>query len=38
MEEKAHREALKDLLVEIRVEIGPATEEETGWARSVLGR
>ena len=37
MEEKAHRETLRDLLAEIRAEIGPATEEETKWARSVLG-
>ncbi len=37
MEEKAHRETLKELLAEIRGEIGPATEEETQWARSVLG-
>jgi len=37
MEEKAHRETLKDLLAEIRAEIGPATEEETRWARSALG-
>ena len=37
MEEKAHRETLRDLLAEIRSEIGPATEEETKWARSVLG-
>lgn len=37
MEEKAHRETLRGLLAEIRAEIGPATEEETQWARSVLG-
>ena len=37
MEEKAHRETLKELLAEIRGEIGPATEEETRWARSALG-
>ena len=37
MEEKAHRETLKALLAEIRDEIGPASEEETKWARSVLG-
>jgi len=30
-------ETLKELLAEIRGEIGPATEEETQWARSVLG-
>ncbi|MGH9110874.1 MAG: hypothetical protein ACRDZN_01005 [Acidimicrobiales bacterium] len=37
MEEKATRDSLKDLLAEIRAEIGPATEDETAWARSVLG-
>ncbi len=37
MEEKARRERLQDLLAEIRAEIGPATQEETKWARSVLG-
>lgn len=37
MEEEAHRETLRDLLADIRAEIGPATEEETKWARSVLG-
>ncbi len=37
MEAKARRESLKDLLGEIRAEIGPATKEETEWARSVLG-
>lgn len=37
MEQKARRESLKDLLAEIRQEIGPPTEDETDWARSVLG-
>jgi len=37
MEDKAHREDLKALLGEIRAEIGPPTDEETAWARSVLG-
>lgn len=37
MEEKAQREKLEDVLAEIRADIGPATDEETGWARSVLG-
>jgi len=36
MEEKAHRDALTELLAEIRGEIGPATEEEARFARSVL--
>ncbi len=37
MEAKAHRESLRELLAEIRAEIGPATREETEWARAVLG-
>lgn len=37
MEEKAQRETLKELLAEIRGEIGPATDEETSWAQFVLG-
>lgn len=37
MEEKAQRERLQDLLGETREEIGPATDEESRWARSVLG-
>lgn len=37
MEEKAHRETLEELLAAIRAEIGPATEEESQWARSALG-
>lgn len=37
MEEKARRESLKDLLAEIRTDIGPPTEAEDQWARSVLG-
>jgi hypothetical protein len=37
MEEKVHREELADLLAEMRAENGPATEEEDGWARQVLG-
>ncbi len=37
MEEKAHRETLKELLADMRAEIGPASEEESRWARSVLG-
>ncbi|MGH3834247.1 MAG: hypothetical protein ACRDSF_00875 [Pseudonocardiaceae bacterium] len=38
MAERARRESLRDVLAEIRAELGPATEEETAWARSVLGR
>ncbi|HET9256714.1 MAG TPA: hypothetical protein VFO16_16160 [Pseudonocardiaceae bacterium] len=34
---RARREKLRDVLAEIRAELGPATEEETAWARSVLG-
>ena len=37
MTERARRERLADVLVEIRAELGPATNEETAWARSVLG-
>lgn len=36
MAERAHRESLRDVLAEIRAELGPATDEETAWARSVL--
>jgi len=37
MAERARRERLGDVLAEIRAELGPATDEETAWARSVLG-
>ncbi len=37
MAERARRESLTDVLAEIRAELGPATDEETAWARSVLG-
>ena len=37
MAERADRELLADVLAEIRDELGPATDEETAWARSVLG-
>ncbi len=37
MGERARRESLADVLAEIRGELGPATDEETAWARSVLG-
>lgn len=37
MEAKARQEKLADLLQEIRSEIGPATDEETRWAHSILG-
>jgi hypothetical protein len=37
MAERARRESLADVLAEIRTELGPATDEETAWARSVLG-
>lgn len=37
MIERADREELADVLAEIRAELGPATDEETAWARSVLG-
>ncbi len=35
--ERVQRENLADVLGEIRAELGPATDEETAWARSVLG-
>lgn len=38
MTERAQRESLTNILAEIRAELGPATDEETAWARSVLGR
>jgi hypothetical protein len=37
MAERASRESLADVLAGIREELGPATDEETAWARSVLG-
>jgi hypothetical protein len=37
MTDRAQRESLAQVLAEIRSELGPATDEETGWARSVLG-
>lgn len=37
MTEHARRESLSQVLAEIRAELGPATDEETAWARSVLG-
>ncbi len=37
MAERARRQRLRDVLAEIRTELGPATDEETAWARSVLG-
>jgi len=37
MADRARRDSLADVLAEIRAELGPATDEETAWARSVLG-
>ncbi|MGH3945836.1 MAG: hypothetical protein ACRDRY_10455 [Pseudonocardiaceae bacterium] len=37
MADRARRERLRDVLAEIRAQLGPATDEETAWARSVLG-
>lgn len=37
MAERAQRDSLAAVLAEIRAELGPATDEETAWARSVLG-
>ncbi len=38
MTQRAQRESLTNILAEIRAELGPATDEETAWARSVLGQ
>jgi len=38
MTDRAHREQLAGVLAEIRAELGPPTDEETAWARSVLGQ
>jgi hypothetical protein len=37
MHERANRESLAEALADIRAELGPATDDETAWARSVLG-
>lgn len=37
MADRARQESLADVLADIRSELGPATDEETAWARSVLG-
>jgi len=37
MADRAQRDDLAEVLAEIRAELGPATDEETAWARSVLG-
>lgn len=37
MTERARRESLAGVLADIRAELGPATDEESAWARSVLG-
>lgn len=36
LREKLERESLDDLLAEIRLDLGPPTEEETTWARNAL--
>lgn len=38
MIDRARRESLAEALADIRAELGPATDEETAWARSVLDR
>lgn len=38
MSERAQSESLKDVLADIRAELGPPSDEETAWARSVLGQ
>ena len=37
MTDRAQRDSLAHVLAEIRAELGPATDEETAWARGVLG-
>ncbi|MGC8627217.1 MAG: hypothetical protein ACP5VR_06590 [Acidimicrobiales bacterium] len=37
MAERAKRERLAEVLAGTREELGPATDEEMAWARSVLG-
>ncbi len=37
MAQRAQQEHLKAVLADIRAGLGPATDEETAWARSVLG-
>lgn len=37
MTQRAQREQLSAVLADIRAELGPPTDEETAWARSVLG-
>ncbi|MDQ3717229.1 MAG: hypothetical protein M3381_14655 [Actinomycetota bacterium] len=37
MTDRANREQLANVLAEIRADLGPATDEETAWAQSVLG-
>ncbi len=37
MAQRVQREHLSNVLADIRAELGPATDEETAWARSVLG-
>lgn len=38
MAERSRRESLAVVLADIRAELGPPTDEETAWARSVLYR
>jgi hypothetical protein len=37
MTERARREHFRDILTQMRDDLGPATDEETAWARNVLG-
>ena len=37
MRQKVSPQGLAALISEMRAELGPATEEETAWARRVLG-
>ncbi len=37
IDERLKTERLSDVLADIRADLGPASDEETAWARSVLG-
>jgi hypothetical protein len=37
MADRGQADSLADVLADIRRELGPASDEETAWARSVLG-
>lgn len=37
MADRARRESLASVLADIRADLGPPTDDETAWARTVLG-